>query len=60
MNTALVRRQQADLFLERSCIPIIRLAADLPGLQFEDARAPHRRKALASGRHPWEVACVCA
>src|SRR5882724_3859698 len=38
----LVRRsQQADLFHERDCIPIIRLPADLTGLQFEDARAPH-------------------
>jgi hypothetical protein len=56
----LLRRQQADTFHEGSCIPIIRLAADLTGLQFEDARTPHRRKTLASGRHPWEVAFMCA
>jgi len=32
---------------------IIRLAADFTGLQFEDGRASHRRKALAGGWHPW-------
>lgn len=56
----LLRRQQADLFHERSCIPIVRLAADFAGLQFEDGRATHRRKAPASGRYPREVAFVRA
>src|SRR5882724_11650266 len=53
-------QQQADLFHERSCVPIIRLAADLAGLQFEDGRAAHRRKPFASGRYPRQVTFVCA
>ena len=38
----LLRRRQTDLFHHRRRIPIIGLAADLSGLQLEDARAPHR------------------
>src|SRR5262249_40626947 len=52
--------EQADLFHERRGIPIIRHAADLTGLQFEDGRAAHRRKALACGRDSGEVALVGA
>jgi GMC oxidoreductase len=39
-------RQQADLSHECRGIPVVRLAADLVPVQFEDCRAPHRRKAL--------------
>ena len=39
---SLLRRRQTDLFHHRRRIPIIGLAADLSGLQLEDARAPHR------------------
>src|SRR5260370_17249658 len=55
-----MRGQQADLLHESRGIPIIRLTANLSGLQLEDARAAHRRKALASGRQHREAAGVGA